>query len=130
MDFLQVVGNRRSIRWPEPCQPVERDRVQRILEAARLTSCPGTADRGERRALGRGAAAGVPPNEEPRRSGVFASGEDLNLHDPKGHEAPTRSRGVRNRDRSPHPLGTRHPAAPRPEPRPHDRAGGRTRGLS
>lgn len=41
MEFLEVVGSRRSIRWFLPSQPVERDKIQRILEAARLTSCPG-----------------------------------------------------------------------------------------
>lgn len=41
MDFLQVVGNRRSVRWFKPWQPVGNDQIQRILEAARLTSCPG-----------------------------------------------------------------------------------------
>jgi nitroreductase len=41
MEFLQVVGNRRSIRWFKPWKPVERGAIQRILEAARLTSCPG-----------------------------------------------------------------------------------------
>jgi nitroreductase len=41
MEFLQVVGNRRSIRWFKPWKPVERSAIQRILEAARLTSCPG-----------------------------------------------------------------------------------------
>jgi nitroreductase len=41
MEFLEAVGSRRSIRWFLPSQPVERDKIQRILEAARLTSCPG-----------------------------------------------------------------------------------------
>ena len=41
MDFLEVVGTRRSIRWFRPWQRVEQDKLQRILEAARLTSCPG-----------------------------------------------------------------------------------------
>jgi nitroreductase len=41
VDFLEVVGTRRSIRWFRPWQPVEQDKLQRILEAARLTSCPG-----------------------------------------------------------------------------------------
>jgi len=41
MDFLHVVGSRRSVRWFRPWQPVEMDRIQRILEAARLTTCPG-----------------------------------------------------------------------------------------
>jgi len=41
VDFLRVVGDRRSIRWFRPWQPVEREKVQRILEVARLTTCPG-----------------------------------------------------------------------------------------
>lgn len=41
MEFLRVVGSRRSIRWFRPWQPVEAEKVQRILEAARVTGCPG-----------------------------------------------------------------------------------------
>jgi nitroreductase len=41
MDFLQVVGLRRSIRIFRPWQQVERHKIQRILEVARLTTCPG-----------------------------------------------------------------------------------------
>jgi nitroreductase len=41
MEFLQVVGSRRSIRWFRPWQAVEEVKVQRILEAARMTGCPG-----------------------------------------------------------------------------------------
>jgi len=40
MEFLQVVGSRRSIRWFRPWQPVEAEKLQRILEAARVTGCP------------------------------------------------------------------------------------------
>ncbi len=43
MDFARVVGNRRSVRWYKADQPIERSRVQRVLEAARLTGCPGNA---------------------------------------------------------------------------------------
>lgn len=39
--FLQVVGSRRSIRWFKSWQPVERSKVQRILETARMTASPG-----------------------------------------------------------------------------------------
>lgn len=39
MEFKQVVGRRRSIRFFEPDRPVEREKVQTILEAARLASC-------------------------------------------------------------------------------------------
>ncbi|HJY81953.1 MAG TPA: nitroreductase family protein [Candidatus Binatia bacterium] len=41
MDFLQVCGLRRSIRIFRPWQQVEREKIQRILEVARLTTCPG-----------------------------------------------------------------------------------------
>jgi nitroreductase len=41
MDFMNLVGTRRSIRWFEPDTPVEPRRIQRILEAARMTGCPG-----------------------------------------------------------------------------------------
>lgn len=40
-EFLEVVGSRRSIRWFRPWQEVPREKIQRILEAARLTGCPG-----------------------------------------------------------------------------------------
>jgi nitroreductase len=41
VEFAQVVGSRRSIRWYRPWQPVEPAAVQRILEAARLAGSPG-----------------------------------------------------------------------------------------
>ncbi|MBO0690884.1 MAG: nitroreductase family protein [Candidatus Dormibacteraeota bacterium] len=41
MQFLQVVGDRRTIRWFKTWEPVPRAKVQRILEVARLTTCPG-----------------------------------------------------------------------------------------
>ncbi len=41
MEFLDVVGLRRSIRWFKPWEPVPRENIQRILEVARLTTCPG-----------------------------------------------------------------------------------------
>jgi len=41
MEFMRLVGDRRSIRWFKPWKPVEPDKVQRILEAARMTGCPG-----------------------------------------------------------------------------------------
>ncbi len=41
MDFLEVVGSRRSIRIFKPWQPVEKEKIQRILEVVRHTSCPG-----------------------------------------------------------------------------------------
>ncbi len=39
MEFKEVIGRRRSIRYFQPWRPVERDKVQTILEAARIASC-------------------------------------------------------------------------------------------
>ena len=39
MEFKEVIGNRRSIRFFEPEKPVEREKIQTMLEAARLASC-------------------------------------------------------------------------------------------
>lgn len=39
MEFKEVVGRRRSIRFFQPDKPVERDKIQAILETARLASC-------------------------------------------------------------------------------------------
>ncbi len=39
MEFKEVLGRRRSIRFFEPDRPVEREKIQTILEAARLASC-------------------------------------------------------------------------------------------
>jgi nitroreductase len=39
MEFKDVLGRRRSIRYFVPYRPVERDKIQTILEAARLASC-------------------------------------------------------------------------------------------
>jgi len=41
MDFLQVVGLRRSIRIYRSWEQVERAKIQRILEVVRHTTCPG-----------------------------------------------------------------------------------------
>jgi nitroreductase len=41
MDFLQVVGSRRSIRWFKTWAQVPQEKIQRILEVARLTTSPG-----------------------------------------------------------------------------------------
>jgi nitroreductase len=43
MEFKQAVGNRRSIRYYRPYQPVEKDKIQTILEAARLQTQHGNA---------------------------------------------------------------------------------------
>lgn len=37
MEFKKVVGTRRSIRYYQPWRPVEREKIQTILEAARLS---------------------------------------------------------------------------------------------
>ncbi len=39
MDTQQAIGNRRSTRYFDPDRPVERNKVQKILEAMRLASC-------------------------------------------------------------------------------------------
>ncbi len=39
MEFTEVLGIRRSIRFFDPDRPVERDKIQKILEAMRIASC-------------------------------------------------------------------------------------------
>lgn len=39
MEFTEVIGIRRSIRFFDPERPVEREKIQKILEAMRLGSC-------------------------------------------------------------------------------------------
>jgi nitroreductase len=39
MEFTEVIGIRRSIRFFDPERPVERSKIQKILEAMRLGSC-------------------------------------------------------------------------------------------
>ncbi|MFQ5478655.1 MAG: nitroreductase family protein [Candidatus Binatia bacterium] len=39
MEFTEVLGIRRSIRYFDPDRPVERQKVQKILEAMRIASC-------------------------------------------------------------------------------------------
>ena len=39
MEFKEVIGNRRSIRFFDPDRPVPREKIQKMLEAARLASC-------------------------------------------------------------------------------------------
>jgi nitroreductase len=41
VEFLEVVGNRRSVRYFKTWEPVERKQIQQILEVLRFTSCPG-----------------------------------------------------------------------------------------
>ena len=44
MEFKEVIGSRRSIRYYAPWRPVEREKIQTILEAARLASRAVNAD--------------------------------------------------------------------------------------
>lgn len=39
MELKEVLGNRRSIRYFDPDRPVEREKIQRMLEAMRIASC-------------------------------------------------------------------------------------------
>jgi nitroreductase len=39
VEFKEVIGRRRSIRFFDPDRPVEREKIQKMLEAARLASC-------------------------------------------------------------------------------------------
>src|SRR5687767_9632709 len=39
MEFQEVLGIRRSIRYFEPDKPVEMEKIQKILEAMRIASC-------------------------------------------------------------------------------------------
>jgi len=41
MEVKRVIGNRRSIRYYLPFRPVERNKIQKMLEAARRASCVG-----------------------------------------------------------------------------------------
>ena len=44
MEFKEVLGRRRTIRFFLPFRPVERDKVQKMLEAARRASCVGNVN--------------------------------------------------------------------------------------
>lgn len=44
MEFKRVIGNRRSVRYYAPYRPVEREKIQTMLEAARLSSRAVNAD--------------------------------------------------------------------------------------
>ena len=39
MEFKEVLGSRRSIRFFDSDKPVEREKIQKILEAMRIASC-------------------------------------------------------------------------------------------
>jgi nitroreductase len=44
MEFKQVLGRRRTIRFFLPFRPVERNKIQKMLEAARRSSCVGNVN--------------------------------------------------------------------------------------
>jgi nitroreductase len=44
MEFKQVLGRRRTIRFFLPHRPVERSKIQKMLEAARRASCVGNVN--------------------------------------------------------------------------------------
>src|SRR3972149_4083821 len=44
MELKEVVGNRRTIRYYLPHRPVERDKILKMLEAARRASCVGNVN--------------------------------------------------------------------------------------
>lgn len=44
MQFKQVIGRRRTIRFYLPFRPVERSKIQKMLEAARRSSCVGNVN--------------------------------------------------------------------------------------
>ncbi len=44
MELQRVLGNRRTIRYYLPHQPVERSKIQKMLEAARRASCVGNVN--------------------------------------------------------------------------------------
>ncbi|MEE8421931.1 MAG: nitroreductase family protein [Dehalococcoidia bacterium] len=41
MELMNVIGRRRTIRFFQPFRPVEREKIQKMLEAARHASCAG-----------------------------------------------------------------------------------------
>jgi nitroreductase len=44
MEFAELIGHRRTIRFFLPHRPVEREKVQKMLEAGRLASCVGNVN--------------------------------------------------------------------------------------
>jgi nitroreductase len=44
MEVKEVIGNRRSIRYYLPHRPVEKEKIQKMLEAARRASCVGNVN--------------------------------------------------------------------------------------
>ena len=39
MELMNVIGRRRTIRFFQPFRPVEREKIQKMLKAARRASC-------------------------------------------------------------------------------------------
>jgi len=79
LTFKEAVGQRRSIRYYKPWQPVERQKVQKVLEAARLQSCHGNA--------GQIRKAVVVYRDETEPD-VFAGLVDALYHQPQAAQAP------------------------------------------
>jgi nitroreductase len=44
MEIKEIIGNRRSIRYYLPHRPVEKEKIQKMLEAARRASCVGNVN--------------------------------------------------------------------------------------
>ncbi len=44
MDVKEVIGRRRTIRWYQPFRPVEPEKIQKMLQAARFASCVGNVN--------------------------------------------------------------------------------------
>jgi nitroreductase len=44
MELKQIIGNRRTIRYYLPFRPVESEKIQKMLEAARRASCVGNVN--------------------------------------------------------------------------------------
>lgn len=42
MELTNVIGRRRTIRFFQPFRPVEREKIQKMLEASRHASCAGS----------------------------------------------------------------------------------------
>lgn len=44
MELKEVIGNRRTVRYYLPFKPVEREKIEKMLEAARRASCVGNVN--------------------------------------------------------------------------------------
>ncbi|GAA3787492.1 nitroreductase family protein [Streptomyces phyllanthi] len=79
LTFKEAVGRRRSIRYYKPWQPVEREKIQKILEAARLQSCHGNAGHIRK---------AVVVHREETDEDVFAGLVDALYNQPQASQAP------------------------------------------